>query len=270
MRSKAMPPPTGAASGVPEIAGVAGQYLEKRPLPQLQPNFQCIWTSVLPVQHSSDIAVLPDGCVDIIWRADRLLVVGPDITAARPDLPPGAHVIGARFQPGAARHWLGLPLSEIVGQSVELADLQGSWAKGFANRMEDAQSPERRAQAFQEQLMQAPRPPAGPDRGASEIFRLAAMSMRDEGRTVTCMRKRLDISPRTLLRHCRDHFGYGPKTLERILRFQHFLSLARQDHNVGLVMLAMDAGYADQAHLAREVRALCGMTATALLHQVRH
>jgi hypothetical protein len=213
---------------------------------------------------------LPDGCVDVIWRANRLLVVGPDITAARPDLPPGAHVIGARFQPGAARHWLGLPLSEIVGQSVELADLRGIWAKGFARRMEDAQSIDRQAQVFQQQLMQAPRPPARPDRSASEIFCLASMLARDEGRAVACMPKRLDISPRTLLRHCRDHFGYGPKTLERMLRFQHLLCLARQDHSVGLIMLAMDAGYADQAHFVREVRALCGMTATALLHQMRH
>ncbi|MGT2492428.1 hypothetical protein ACU4GD_22680 [Cupriavidus basilensis] len=45
--------------------------------------------------------------------------VGPDITAARPDLAPGATVLGARFQPGAAPHWLGLHLSDIVGCEVE-------------------------------------------------------------------------------------------------------------------------------------------------------
>lgn len=254
----------------PGIAGVTGQYREDVPRPGLQAHFQCIWTSVLPDPHAGGIAVVPDGCVDLIWRAGRLRVVGPDVIAARPDLSPGARVLGARFQPGAARQWLGLPLSEIVGQSVELADLRGTLARDFAFRMEDTQSIARQAQVFQEQLMAMPQPMTAPDKSASEIFRLAAMPSRDEGLVAARMRERLGLSERTLLRHCRDHFGYGPKTLERILRFQRFLSLAREDRNAGLVALAVDAGYADQAHLAREVRTLCGMTASALLSQVRH
>lgn len=263
-------PPSSAAPEAPGIAGTTGQYREDRPCPELQAQFQCIWTSALPDHHAGDIVVVPDGCVDVIWRAGRLLVVGPDIVAAHPDLPAGARVIGARFQPGAARRWLGLPLSEIVGLKIELADVQGTWARAFAQRMGDAQSWALQAQVFQEQLMAAPKPVAGPDPGASEIFRLAALSAEDEGGAAARMRERLNISQRTLLRHCRDHFDYGPKTLERILRFQRFLSLAREDHNTGLVALAVDTGYADQAHLAREVRALCGMTATALLDQVWH
>lgn len=180
-----------------------------------------------------------------------------------PVLQPGASVLGARFQPGAARHWLGLPLSEIVGQAVELADLWGIRARDFASRMEETESIARQAQVFQDQLMAMPQPFNGPDRNASAIFHLAASPSRDEGSVTASMRERLGISERTLLRHCRDHFGYGPKTLERILRFQHFLSLAREVRDTGLAMLAIDAGYADQSHLAREVKALCGMTASA-------
>ncbi|WP_170301869.1 hypothetical protein [Cupriavidus basilensis] len=36
----------------------------------------------------------------------------------------------------------------------------------------------------------------------------------------------------------------------------------------GLAALAADAGYADQAHLSREIQSLCGMTASALLRQL--
>ncbi|KQV81888.1 hypothetical protein [Rhizobium sp. Root1220] len=35
------------------------------------------------------------------------------------------------------------------------------------------------------------------------------------------------VGERTLRRRIREHFGYGPKTLERILRFQIFLRNAR-------------------------------------------
>src|SRR5205085_1135534 len=62
-------------------------------------------------------------------------------------------------------------------------------------------------------------------------------------------------SERTLRRRCHEAFGYGPKTLERILRFQRFLR-SLSNGRAPLSVLAIEAGYADQAHLAREVRRL--------------
>lgn len=73
------------------------------------------------------------------------------------------------------------------------------------------------------------------------------------------------MSERSLRRFCHAQFGYGPKTLERVLRLQRLLSLARADRSSGLASLALQAGYADQAHLSREVRALCGVSASAAL-----
>lgn len=253
-----------AGAEAPGIAGVTGHYREDTPPPDLQAQFQCLWSSALAHGDAGDIAVMPDGCVDIVWRSDRLLVVGPDIVAAHPDLAPGARVLGARFQPGAARDWLGLSLSEIVGQEVALADLLGARGRDFAHRMEDARTSGLRAQVFAAELIATSRAHAGADRRARETFHLAARGL---GAARMC--ERLDISQRSLLRHSRDHFGYGPKTLERILRLQRLLALARADHIAGSAALAVDAGYADQSHLAREVRAFCGMTATALLAQIR-
>jgi AraC-like DNA-binding protein len=57
--------------------------------------------------------------------------------------------------------------------------------------------------------------------------------------------------------------GYGPKLLQRVLRFQAFLA-ACGDAAPGLAELAVEAGYADQAHLGRETRALAGLTPTEL------
>jgi AraC-like DNA-binding protein len=75
------------------------------------------------------------------------------------------------------------------------------------------------------------------------------------------------VSERSLLRHTRAAFGYGPKFLQRVLRFQNFLGLLRQAEGPYLASLALDAGYADQAHLSRESVELSGFTPTALLRQ---
>jgi AraC-like DNA-binding protein len=101
-----------------------------------------------------------------------------------------------------------------------------------------------------------------------QLFGLAAAAGQDESGVLAAMRARLDMSERSLRRFCHVQFGYGPKTLERVLRFQRLLSLARADRPAGLAALAHDAGYADQAHLSREVRALCGITARAALEQL--
>ena len=57
--------------------------------------------------------------------------------------------------------------------------------------------------------------------------------------------------------------------LDRVLRFQRFLQLASRPANPNLTDMAARAGYADQAHMTREVRRLSGMTASEFAVQVQ-
>ena len=66
----------------------------------------------------------------------------------------------------------------------------------------------------------------------------------------------LGYSERHLRRLCHDAFGYGPKTLHRILRFQRAIGLIHAGRSLGEV--AASCGFADQAHLTREVGELAG------------
>lgn len=242
-------------------------YREQRPPPVLRGHFQCLWRSSVADDYAGGFLVVPDGCVDIVWKSGRLLAVGPDRVAARPVLEPGSQVLGARFAPGAARAWLGLPMDAIVGQAVELRDLVGPQVGELLQRMEDA-GPAARQDVFQSGLARLGRDADAPDARGAQLFAMAAAPAGDEAQRLAAMRERLGLSERSLRRLCHAQFGYGPKTLERILRFQRLLALARADRGAGLAALAFEAGYADQAHLSREVRALCGMGASALMAQV--
>ena len=77
------------------------------------------------------------------------------------------------------------------------------------------------------------------------------------------------MSERHLRRLVADHTGLEPRTLPRVARFQRFLALSDRAAEPSLAALAVRAGYADQAHLTREVRALSGLTPAALLAE-RH
>jgi AraC-like DNA-binding protein len=76
----------------------------------------------------------------------------------------------------------------------------------------------------------------------------------------------LYVSPRQLQRRLLSAAGYTPKTLHRILRFQRLLALAgAAGAGASLSSLALRAGYADQAHMTRDLRDLAGATPAALL-----
>lgn len=204
--------------------------------------------------------VLPDGCLDLMWIGGELVVAGPDTTAVRTDLPWGTEVAAVRFRPGAAPAVLGLPAAELRDRRVPVAELWGpAVARQLTERVDHAD--DRLAvleAAVRDRLAGAP--PV--DRVGSAV--LAALSAR---RPVGEVADLVGLSPRQLHRRCLAAFGYGPKTLDRVLRLQRLLALGRGGRSANLAELAAAAGYADQAHLAHETRALAGTTPTDLLRR---
>jgi AraC-like DNA-binding protein len=198
----------------------------------------CVWTSV-----SRGGTILPDGCVDVVWRGDRLIVAGPATGPMPSDVPAGTRVFGVRFRLGAAGAALGLPVSELADANVELWD-------GLDERVAEGGLP-----ALLDAVRERIREPVDP------LTRAAALAMGRPGARVDALE--LGLSERQLRRRFTDAVGYGPKTLARILRFQRFLALAADDAD--LAGLAFAAGYSDQAHLTRESRRLAGRTPAELL-----
>ena len=87
----------------------------------------------------------------------------------------------------------------------------------------------------------------------------------DSAGVVAALAARAGLSERQLHRRCLAAFGYGAKTLDRVLRLQRFLALGRASPTASLAQLAAEAGYADQAHLGHDCRGLAGATPTELL-----
>ncbi|MBW5486816.1 helix-turn-helix domain-containing protein [Streptomyces bambusae] len=97
--------------------------------------------------------------------------------------------------------------------------------------------------------------------GPPDPLAAAAADLLAAGASVAAVVEATGVGARRLHRHSLDAFGYGPKTLGRILRLQRALDLVRR--GVPYAETAALAGYADQAHLSREMRALAGITLTS-------
>lgn len=250
---------------VPPGAWLAAGYAEWQPPAELRGTVACLWARVVGGEGGGSL-VLPDGCSDLIWEQGAgAYVAGPDTGPALVPTRAGMVLAGVRFRPAAGGPVLGLPLSELRDQRVALADVLPAAARPLAAAL-PAGLPA--ALAATRLLDVTARLVAG---GAADpaVSRAAAW-LRDPGVRAEEVAQRAGLSERQLRRRCQAAAGYGPKMLQRVLRFQRFVRLvdaAAQPPD--LARAATRAGYADQPHLTRECRVLSGCTPAAL-HWLRH
>ncbi|MER7052826.1 helix-turn-helix transcriptional regulator [Streptomyces sp. NPDC000351] len=212
-----------------------------------------VWTNTPTAPGTG--RVLPDGCMDLLWYDGRLLVAGPDTRAHVTEGAPGPWA-GVRFYPGAAPALLGVPAHELRDRRVDLTDLwPADRVRRLAARVNAAPDP---ASGLEEAALSRAAETDPPDPLLRRI--VAAL---DAGRPVATTAGELSLSARQLHRRSLAAFGYGPKTLARVLRLQRALRLARA--GTPLAETAARSGYADQAHLARDVRELAGAAPGELL-----
>src|SRR3954471_20166626 len=259
-------------SGVPRrrledfrhVSSRAVAYREFAAPAELADLVVCTWERTVPGSHSSaSQRVVPDGCVDVVWRGGRLQVSGPDTTAFRSPLEPGATIVGLRFRPGVAGTALGLPASELRDTRVGLDAVWGRPGSELEERLGWAEAGHERRRLL-ESAIASRRPSLDlPD----PLVLAAGRRLGLPGSRVGSISRALGMSERQLLRRFKSAVGYGPKTLDRVLRFQRFLGSARTvmrgDEN--LAGIAAELGYADQAHLTRECVELAGLTPRQLI-----
>ena len=227
-------------------------YREYRPPAGLEPVVACLWEHA-PAEDRAQ-RIVPDGCVDLIWVAERELeIAGPDTGPRIVDLPGGTRSSGIRLRPGAAGALLGLPASEVRDLQVAPELVWGEAFAGFEEALATAE-PARRLELLADAVARR--------RGAPDALVVAAASrLAVPGARVAGVAAELGVGERQLHRRTLAAVGYGPKMLARVARLRRLVALADES----LASRALAAGYASQAHMTDEVRRLTGMTPVRFL-----
>lgn len=219
---------------------LAPGYREMLPPAALRDVVACLWVRVSGT--AGDVRVLPDGCTDLVWEQRAgTTVAGPDTGPKLVGRAAGDVAIGMRFVPGAGGGALGVPLDTLRDLRVDAAevdrglDLPGDLAPAEVVRRFLA---------------------AAEGRSGDPLVTAAASRLHAD--EVGSVARELGVSERHLRRRFHPAAGYGPKTLARVLRFRRFVA-AVDGGATDLGRLALEAGYADQAHLTRETTRLAGL-----------
>ena len=257
-----MPPQAARAT----VEAPSSTYRERPPPAALAGRVLCLWSQVIgdgtvELRHR----VLPDGCIDIVWIGDAPAVVaGPATGPVVVPLAPRTTVVGVRLRPGAAPGLLGPPASDLLNRDTPLGELWGAGADDLSEQVvaQPALAAKLDAAAAALAGHLAAAGPPDPMIACATLW----LARHPAGRIADLCRQ-LEVGERRLRRRFAAAVGYGPKTFQRIVRLQRVLTLAGRGARpgMGLAGLAAEAGYADQAHMSRELQALTGRSPAALL-----
>jgi AraC-like DNA-binding protein len=219
--------------------------------------------------------VLPDGRMEMVFhRADtfhaerngalapqpRSLLVGQITEPLR--LQPGARVrtLGVRFRPAGAHAFLGARVHELTRRTARPFEVWGGEGAQLEEAVHAAASDSSAAEAAQRwlcrRLAAAPSKDRLVEAAVEEILRSGGQVR------VEALGAASGLSRRQLQRRFRAAVGLGPKALARLVRLQAALQAAAEERRPPWVSLALECGFADQAHLAREFRQLAGTSPT--------
>jgi AraC-like DNA-binding protein len=241
------------------------EYREFLPPPQLADHFLCFWTqTVVGPQGAYEHRVLPDACIDIVLVNDAPpMVVGPWTVPFLAQLSVGTSITGARLHPGRASSLLGMPASELLNQSIPIAAAKGAMQNIRLEQVIEQPNSTARRSILGQVLVASMEQYAPLDQAV--LAGIQWLSRRPRGR-IEQLSRWIGISERQLHRRFTAAIGYSPKTFQSVLRFQRLLKTARETGaERSLADLAASVGYADQAHMTREVHRLANLRPTVLL-----
>jgi AraC-like DNA-binding protein len=236
-------------------------YVERPPRADLAGVVRTVW-----IQRTGDTPYvqrhLPTGGVEVHFPlGGRPHLLGP-LTGPKVEvIPPRTTLVGIRFQPGTAPP-LSTVLDDLVDERVDLGDVWGRTVDRLGEAIAYAPGPAAALGVLQAHLVGAFRR----ERPVDPLVREAVRRLMPwHPLEVGTLAADLAISPSQLRRRCLRSVGLSPKALQRTLRFQGFLALAQAGVAPGVAALAVDVGYADQAHLSRECLRLTGLSPRELL-----
>ena len=240
------------------------------PSPTLGALVRRYWLPVwdLPVGRVSVQRVLPYPVCQVVVADDYARLVGPSSGLSTRELSGTGWAVGAMMQPAAGILVLGpgLSVSALTDGFVDLTTVPGLDAERLATGIRAVMAPD-----------------PGSEQSQGEAVRLLESALAEslpavdeEGRLINAVVEYVEGDPtvqrvgqvvdkfalgeRSLQRLCARRIGLSPKWLVQRRRLHEAAERLRTPEPPDLARVAVELGYADQAHFTRDFRTVTGLT----------
>jgi AraC-like DNA-binding protein len=245
----------------PEAIGTVFS-LERRPPPADLARFVDVHWIVswdLRGRDAYSSQVLPHPCVHLVFEPAGAAVHGISRRRFERRLEGAGWAVGTKFLPGGCAPFTSLPVCELTDRVLRLGEVFGDGGSA----LELACPPQLGADHALARVHRflRDRIPGSPDPRRELVEQVVAdMRRAAPGGRVADVAARHHVSQRTLQRLFSTYVGIGPKWVLQRYRLHEAVEQLQGQREVDWARLALELGYYDQAHFARDFRALVGRT----------
>ena len=271
-------PPRGVLHAV-EDRGTAFFHQRLAPSSELAPFIQHFWYVQWDLRGSalSTAETLPHPSCYLVFEHDLERPIDDPVVLRRAEvsgvtsgkfsrtMEGHGRVFGLKFQPGGLRPFLQNSVSQLTDCIVPAAEVFGSDILMLATQLRALDGPEMMATLatdyFARYLPER-------DTNAELCTTLVNTILHDPTiLTVDTLSRRSGLSIRSLQRLFKEYVGVSPKWVIRRFRLHELLERLHSSEAIDAARLALDLGYADQAHLINDFRKLAGSAPTEYLRR---
>lgn len=246
-------------------------YMEFAPDNQLKSHIFCYWISPvdlskdnIKLQDLNNELIVPDGCIDILFRMDKktrelqILVIGMMDTPSQVYLEyDRIQTFGIRFYPGVLYPFFKYALNEFTNKIILLDDVIEDIRIKLGEELISALTIYEMIAAANKYFSTLLNNSLQNNTLNNALF----LIYKSKGNiTVNDISKREVISERQIRRIFNNWIGINPKTFCKIVRFQNILKTTMLVQELNWTNLALESGYYDQTHFINEFKEFCSIT----------
>jgi len=201
-----------------------------------------------------DILGIPDGCIDIIYSCNpespSVFLYGTGLSPRLLKLVPGEHYFGVRFLPGYIPNFSSVSFAEIIEKDIIFDELlrESSFDKiiGDSTFFEkiDAFLEMYHRNYIRENIL---------DTYDLKSYIKDEIIKKNGSVSIGRIAEDSGYSGRHITKVFKDNYGMSPKVFSEIIKFQHTLSVIKQNegNKINFVSIAVDNDYYDESHMFR-------------------
>ena len=228
------------------------------PSADLAPFVEHYWTVEWDVPEPRLVETLPHPSVHLVLERDQAQISGLTTQRFTRVLEGRGRVFSVKFRPGGFKPFLNEPVAGLTDRVVQAVTVFGEHAADLAQRVLSRPEPEAAVRLL-EAFLGERRPKPDPQ---SELAGRIVAHIAAERRItrVEQVAEHFDLNLRRLQRLFNDYVGVGPKWVIQRYRLHEAAERLAAEPQVDCAGLALELGYADQAHFIRDFKQLVGRT----------
>ncbi len=201
---------------------------------------------------SVSVPIVPDGCIDIVYKNGEIVLVGVMEVAALISIEPKDYYFGIRFKPGIIASILNTNISQFNNKIIPLKMVE----KKLHDNLHYIVTNIDNLNLFFERLF------ADIDFDSRVLKAVCQISSKGGNISIDLLCQKTQLSQKHLERLFAYHVGLTPKKFARIIRFFYTHKHLSKEGIANLCAKVLEKGYYDQAHFNREYKMLTCLNPT--------